>query len=587
MPRAGADRVIWHEPRPYFDTLAAAHEYARAHNDTPVTPRWPSLAPGSRLLVCHDFKGGYIENEQERGYTLEHWENVDAFVYFSHHRVSLPPAQWIRAAHENNTAILGTLIFEWDEAQQELALLLGPAARRMYVSVRVADMLIELALQRGFQGYLINVEVPLNLSGSGGPGGALEAIINAERLRKWVEYLQRRGAEKTAGISAAGETAWVVVWYDSVVHPHGRIAYQNALMPANAAFFAVSTALFTNYAWTAPRLADSRIACAALGRDCADILVGVDVFGRSGAGGLDTPAALELIGPRRGAPDAFSAALFAPGWTWEHREQSWADWWALDTAFWEAVTDYFPKRDERVAFATNFCKGSGDAWFVRGERVHAAPWTDMAVCAPKSLAWPKARALHAATHGPTPVATSLAEDTVWSGNSALRITTEQAHEGVIVPLACIAAQDTERLCVTLVAAGGARPVLVQHALGAVQESTHGAWTRMTASFRPERPVLVAALLPPGVHAATIGYIEVAAVDAGEHDAAWNEQHGLLTWSDFAPWTSTYEIFAIGDATHWLGTALARTSAAVVPPPGTSVLEVRAVGSEHAAYAVIA
>lgn len=90
-----------------------------------------------RLLVCHDYKvllviffdcvldskawtgqrvmsdvavqGGYTEQETstradiERAYTINQWDLIDTFVYFSHHLVTIPPAQWIAVAHRNGT----------------------------------------------------------------------------------------------------------------------------------------------------------------------------------------------------------------------------------------------------------------------------------------------------------------------------------------------------------------------------------------------------------------------------------------------------------------------------------------------------
>ena len=64
------------------------------------------LARGEHVqtLVCHDMMGGYREDrfihgcEGDTGYHFRHWANIDYFVYFSHHFVTLPPVGWIAAA---------------------------------------------------------------------------------------------------------------------------------------------------------------------------------------------------------------------------------------------------------------------------------------------------------------------------------------------------------------------------------------------------------------------------------------------------------------------------------------------------------
>ena len=94
-----------------------------------------------KLLVCHDYAGGYIEHswpevrctnagKRQRGmldhvhtltcshqmlqrcggdmrsaYRLSHWRCIDTFVYFSHHLVTLPPTGWVKAAHLHGTKV--------------------------------------------------------------------------------------------------------------------------------------------------------------------------------------------------------------------------------------------------------------------------------------------------------------------------------------------------------------------------------------------------------------------------------------------------------------------------------------------------
>ena len=58
-------------------------------------------------------KGGYNSLADE-GYlqAFSGWVAIDAFIYFAHHRVSLPPKCWIEACHARGLPCLGTLITE-------------------------------------------------------------------------------------------------------------------------------------------------------------------------------------------------------------------------------------------------------------------------------------------------------------------------------------------------------------------------------------------------------------------------------------------------------------------------------------------
>ena len=148
-----------------------------------------------------------------------------------------------------------------------------------------------------------------------------------------------------------------------------------------------------------------------------------------------------------------SVALFAPGWTWEREmpdgegERSWNEWWADDLRFWfgcgdtatttesppngniNAVGNYFGPRERHLVslsspplshsesrtsgqgtasntFYTNFCRGSGDSWWVGGRKVYNASsplhdplgrlgWTDIGSCFPKpDRIWPRVVSLH-------------------------------------------------------------------------------------------------------------------------------------------------------------------------------------------------
>lgn len=150
---------------------------------------------------------------------------------FSHARVSVPPPGTTAAAHRHGALSLGTVLFERAAGAADLrAAIGGPLSRR---AVGVAA-LGRLAAARGFDGWLLNVEVD----------GLTPA--EAAALRAWV-------ADLTAAVHATVGAHGAVVWYDAVTAA-GTLRYQNGLTSANVPFFtAAGGGLLTNYWWDARR----------------------------------------------------------------------------------------------------------------------------------------------------------------------------------------------------------------------------------------------------------------------------------------------------------------------------------------------
>ncbi|EJD51747.1 hypothetical protein AURDEDRAFT_149791 [Auricularia subglabra TFB-10046 SS5] len=428
----------------YFQTLAALDEYFEgAERTLPSPPPRLKVRPkceGLQLLVCHDYKGGYKDSPIAMGYTFNFWSHIDVFIYFSHHRVAPPPSSWIRAAHREGVPILGTLIFEWDESKSDLCTFLYPADGD---PAHYARRLARLAEERGFDGWLLNVEVALD-------GGNKDA----KRLKDWILLLKQEMKSQD-----------LVIWYDSVTDS-GALRWQDRLCAANEGFFAAAGKLFTNYTWAPhyPQLSvqyleDMRVhrhiessspSAIAFSPNAtpSDIFVGIDVWGRGthGGGGFGVHRALEHI-----APSGASTALFAPAWTWESREAEWTGsagweaWWAEECRFWTGahahaappppdptpdpiipgfypagchhplflpIAHFFPARplgSTMLPWATTFCPGVGRRYFNRGRELEAraGEWTDVSV----------------QTYVPSALeGAQLSFEDAWAGGSSLRLT---------------------------------------------------------------------------------------------------------------------------------------------------------------------
>ncbi|EKM58962.1 glycoside hydrolase family 85 protein [Phanerochaete carnosa HHB-10118-sp] len=461
---------------PYFQTLQALDDWAstptaKLTGCLPYIPRSDVQASSEqrgKLLVCHDYKGGYTEKPDALAYTFNFWSHCDTFIYFAHNRVTIPPSGWINAAHRQGVKMLGTLIFEHAESEADCLRLLvgrlpqstsGPArpspANSLPASSHYARLLANLAYQRGFDGYLLNFEAPLR-------GG----VEQTRALTLWIGLLERE-LKRLVGEHAQ------VVWYDSVII-NGQLRWQDRLNAFNLPFFLPSTSFFTNYTWPPqyPSLmaqyfltldiqqADSKA------KQLRDIFVGVDVWGRNqhGGGGLSCYKALTHIDPQF---LGLSVALFGQGWSWESEQDkpgwSWDAWWAYERTLWvgpadpadtpdvedphppghtnstcahgpyKPVTSFFalepPPNPARLALFTSFSPGVGRAWFVEGRNVWdadgAAGWTDLdKTCALGDLLWPRpALAWHDAERAEAlPAALpAVTMDDAWLGGSAVRL----------------------------------------------------------------------------------------------------------------------------------------------------------------------
>ncbi|CAO3569572.1 unnamed protein product [Mortierella alpina] len=271
---------------------------------------WPTDLKDCKVIACHDMAGGYKEDFLPQGndysgiYSMQYWSHIDTFIYFSHHRIGIPPPVWTNAAHRNGVRSIGTIITEWLPGVLETdEMVSGPdqaladeegndTVDRQWFSRAYADKLVDMAVYYRFDGWFINIESILR----GGPQQADQTIA-------FLAYLRQQIHRKIPG----GE----LHWYDSVISSTGEVKWQDKLSVENYRFFEQSDGIFTNYTWKEKAVGES---VALAGPRHRDVYTGIDIWGRNtfGGGGYTTYKALEVI-----QREKTSCALFAPAWTYE------------------------------------------------------------------------------------------------------------------------------------------------------------------------------------------------------------------------------------------------------------------------------
>ncbi|GMI79933.1 Endo-beta-N-acetyglucosaminidase 85B [Hibiscus trionum] len=318
----------------------------------PLPPPNSALPPRPRLLVCHDMQGGYGDDKWVQGgrnsaaYAIWHWYLIDVFVYFSHTLVTLPPPCWTNTAHRHGVKVLGTFITEWDEGKAICKELLSTKES----AHKYAERLAELAVALGFDGWLLNMEVQVDVG-------------QIPNLKEFVSHLTQ-----TMHSSLPGS---LVIWYDSVTID-GDLNWQNRLNEKNKPFFDISDGIFINYTWKEDY---PKLSATFAGDRKFDVYMGIDVFGRGtyGGGQWTTNVALDVI-----KKDDISAALFAPGWIYETKQPpdfqtAQNRWWDLVEKSWGIVQNY-PKV---LPFYSNFDQGHGNHISINGTQVLSTQWNNI------------------------------------------------------------------------------------------------------------------------------------------------------------------------------------------------------------------
>ncbi|XP_071429846.1 cytosolic endo-beta-N-acetylglucosaminidase isoform X2 [Pithys albifrons albifrons] len=356
----------------------------------PLAKRQPPLhSTRPRTLVCHDMRGGYLED--------------------SHHNVTIPPVVWTNAAHRNGVPVLGTFITEWVDGEKLCEAFLA-GGQEAYGAV--AEQLARIAQHYRFDGWLINIENALSAAAVG-------------NLAPFLRDLTARVHSAVPG--------GLVIWYDSVLQD-GTLRWQNELNEQNRVYFDACDGLFTNYNWKEEQLQHTlRLA----GPRHADVYVGVDVFARGDVigGGFDTDKSLRLI-----RQHSLSAAIFAPGWVYEHLGEE--NFLQNENRFWGLLAEYLPTHSIcTLPLATSFSLGMGTSRFLDGKDEESGPWYDLSVQEIQPL-YPEHQGR---------LSTSCCLQDAWCGGSSLRLqgTIPPGEERVAVRLFSLQMPAPPKLFLTL------------------------------------------------------------------------------------------------------------------------------------------
>lgn len=167
-----------------------------------------------QVLVCHDYKGNYLDDRfigygttRFEEYRFYNWNVVDIFCYFSHNLITIPTLQYLNAAHLNGVKVIGTFIVENNDGIKVLKEILKS---RENVE-RVADSLVEISKRLKFEGYLLNVEV-------------MVPHDKIPMLKHFIHYLTQKTHEEIP--------EGIILWYDSVIST-GGLLWQNELNEKN------------------------------------------------------------------------------------------------------------------------------------------------------------------------------------------------------------------------------------------------------------------------------------------------------------------------------------------------------------------
>lgn len=292
---------------------------------------------------------------------------MDYFCYFSHQYVTIPPSNWINAAHKHGVSVLGTFITEWADGKTRLMEVLESEE----TVNKTTNALVRCCKHFKFEGWLINIECE----------------VPEPKVTLLLYFLSSLRAKIISDIPHGK-----VFWYDSVIES-GKLSWQNSINEKNVDFFKNSDAMLLNYNWTDKHIQETNVMLSNISDSKRRAFFGIDVFGRGQIAGFDTYKTLARI-------TNYSVGFFATGWTYEKL----GEMPALDIKqkkgnketnqvfldrnefFWKSLWKDMPTFPyEILPFITFFCVGSGESFFKNGLKVSDQFFTMASQCLQPSV----------------------------------------------------------------------------------------------------------------------------------------------------------------------------------------------------------
>lgn len=292
----------------------------------------------------------YIEDSTSTYFfNFNRWYLIDVFIFAGQGLFSIPPVNLIDAAHLNGVKILGAIMAPVFQPQYttQFSLLFSKNNN----TFPLADKLVEVTQHYGFDGWFINIEE------------SLPPDVDWTQVKDFMIYLR----QELLKLNSSAE----LHWYDSN-YVFGNPSYDNCLDESNSRMFqyndqTVSDGFFMNYAWDESLLQSSYDQAVDLKRDSFDVYAGVYFPDTFQSGSIPNSVTLCL-------KNGLSVGIWNVNYKQMANDRD--QYMSFEKTFWNSIKKVTNVREQpiTVPFCTNFCTGSGDSFWVDGDRKSNDSW---------------------------------------------------------------------------------------------------------------------------------------------------------------------------------------------------------------------
>lgn len=319
--------------------------------------------------------------------TFSYWQYIDKLVYWagsSGEGLIVPPtADVTDSAHKNGVPVYGTVFFPMTAHGGKLEWLDKFLEKDKDGNFPMADKLITVASEMGFDGWFINQETE----------STDEEKLTPEHSALMQEFIKQ--------YKSKAKDKFEIMWYDSMTE-EGEMDWQNALTDKNDYFLidgdkkSVADSMFLNFWWTNKKFVEEELLKASnakakeRGIDPYSLYAGIDTQ----QNGTNTPIRWDLLEESLGKTFT-SLGLYCPSWTYfssetpdqfqEKENKLWVNEHGNPTMKteatdkeWRGISTYAVEKTvvNTLPFETNFNIGNGYNFFIDGEQVSKLDWNN-------------------------------------------------------------------------------------------------------------------------------------------------------------------------------------------------------------------